>query len=46
MENKQIWLRAVVCAINCSKIIRAERYFNPEDAQQASIELMEELLNQ
>ncbi|CAA2929249.1 hydroxymethylbilane synthase [Arsenophonus endosymbiont of Bemisia tabaci] len=44
-QNKQIWLRALVGAPDGSQIIRAERYFKPEDAQQASIELAEELLN-
>lgn len=44
-QNKQIWLRALVGAPDGSQIIRAERYFTPEDAQQASIELTEELLN-
>ncbi|WP_032114338.1 hydroxymethylbilane synthase [Candidatus Arsenophonus nilaparvatae] len=44
-QNKQIWLRALVGAPDGSQIIRAERYFTSEDAQQASIELAEELLN-
>lgn len=44
-QNKQIWLRALVGAPDGSQIIRAERYFTPENAQQASIELAEELLN-
>uniref|UniRef100_A0A3B0LZT2 Porphobilinogen deaminase n=1 Tax=Arsenophonus endosymbiont of Trialeurodes vaporariorum TaxID=235567 RepID=A0A3B0LZT2_9GAMM len=44
-QNKQIWLRALVGAPDGSQIIRAERYFTPEDAQQVSIELAEELLN-
>ncbi|SPP32020.1 Porphobilinogen deaminase [Arsenophonus endosymbiont of Aleurodicus floccissimus] len=44
-QNKQIWLRALVGAPDGCQIIRAERYFTPEDAQQASIELAEELLN-
>lgn len=44
-QNKQIWLRALIAAPDGSQIIRAERYFTPEDAQQASIQLAEELLN-
>lgn len=44
-QDKQIWLRAMVGTPDGSQIIRGERYFKPKDAQQASIELAEELLN-
>lgn len=44
-QNKQIWLRALVGTPDGSQIIRGERSFKPEDAQQMSIELAEELLN-
>ncbi|MGP1957927.1 MAG: hydroxymethylbilane synthase [Arsenophonus sp.] len=45
LQNKQIWLRALVGSIDGSRIICGERYFYPENTQQASIELAEELLN-
>ncbi|MGP1946317.1 MAG: hydroxymethylbilane synthase, partial [Arsenophonus sp. ER-LPS3-MAG3] len=45
LQNKQIWLRALVGSIDGSRIIYGERYFYPENTQQASIELAEELLN-
>ncbi|MFV9996669.1 MAG: hydroxymethylbilane synthase [Arsenophonus endosymbiont of Dermacentor nuttalli] len=44
-QNKQIWLRAMVGAPDGSQIIRGERRFKPEEIQQASVELAEELLN-
>ncbi|MFP3019103.1 MAG: hydroxymethylbilane synthase [Arsenophonus sp.] len=44
-KNKQIWLRAFVGMPDGSKIIYGEKYFFPQEVQQASIELAEELLN-
>lgn len=44
-QGQQLWLRALVGAPDGRTMIRGERTFSPDQAQQAGISLAEELLN-